>query len=417
VRRHINSTLSDADADRILADATALLQTQDGADDVATNVVVRRTQGVDTFNTGNGVIQTPAQLNAVFAIAGDAKVVNAIQECGGPGGGIIGCAPVPGSSFIIVRFTNAQEGSLWAHEFGHNQGNPHRNGVNLVMNPFITATARRVDATESARYLGPASAIDPTLMAALTDATAESDMAEADQISELFANKPEIAGAVDEQIVLAGAEVVPASNEDEVREFIMRLYVGGVPYDEATRFTEADVPVLISVLQDPEMKLYWANAATVLGMIGGDAAADALITFARSQEGQVVDPETYRATLDAVLSLGFVVNRAPNDKAVMFLSETAQAMSPRGLESAAASDGDEGGLRVTDAVLANSAVLGLSIGARPETRTVLEGLAPAAPAGTMERAANSEIDAFIADALATHDAIAEKGLSAYYDRR
>jgi hypothetical protein len=206
----------------------------------------------------------------------------------------------------------------------------------------------------------------------------------------------------------------------DVMEFVQRFYVGGVPYDEATRFTEEDVPTLISVLNDPEMKPYWANAATVLGIIGGDRAAEALIAFAEDFEGEAVDPETYRAALDAVLSLGYLVNRDGNREAVAYLSEKARAITEPTRRDATAAEGGEPGLVLSAPTMASSAILGLSLAGTPDTRAVLESLAADAASAEESQPAmpsNSEVGALIADALETHETVAQEGLRALYEKQ
>ena len=136
VRRYITAVLSDADADRILADATTVLQTNDGAGDVSCDVEMVRDGPTTTFETGTGIINSEADFIAVNLLPGNVKMVNDINWCGGPVVGVIGCAPVPGTSFVVVRFVADQEGILWTHEFGHNKGLLHREGVGLLMNPF-----------------------------------------------------------------------------------------------------------------------------------------------------------------------------------------------------------------------------------------------------------------------------------------
>ena len=154
VSRHTSVTLTDARADAILADATLVLGTDDGSGDVACAVqLVRESSApVTTFTMGTGIINSNADFTAVNTLPGSVKLVNQINWCGGPGIGIIGCAPVPGNSLVVVRFTGNQEGILWGHEFGHNQGLSHRNGLDLVMHPSIATTRRKINSLECNAY-------------------------------------------------------------------------------------------------------------------------------------------------------------------------------------------------------------------------------------------------------------------------
>ena len=152
ISRFTTSTLSDARADEILAGKSTILQTNDGPGDVACNVVFTRDGPVTVFNNGNGMINSRADFLAINNLPGNVKVVNQINFCGGLAPNIIGCAPVPGTSRLVVRFTPSQEDILWVHEFGHNKNLGHRNGDNLVMNPIIGQTKRRINQTECDAY-------------------------------------------------------------------------------------------------------------------------------------------------------------------------------------------------------------------------------------------------------------------------
>ena len=153
VRRHITSSLTDAEADAILLNATTVLKTATVPGDVACCVEFDRGGPVTTFTTGTGSINSGADFSAVIALPGYVKVVNTINWCGGLIPGIIGCAPIPGNSFVVVRVTPILEGILWAHEYGHTKGLGHRNDTTAVMNPFIGLTEVGVNSAECSAFL------------------------------------------------------------------------------------------------------------------------------------------------------------------------------------------------------------------------------------------------------------------------
>ncbi|MCP4265569.1 MAG: matrixin family metalloprotease [Candidatus Brocadiaceae bacterium] len=155
VRRHITTTpvLSNARADSILSNASTILQTNDGAGDVACDVRMVRSGNVTAFTTGNGIINSSADFNAVISLPGHAKVVRQINWCGRLIPNVIGCAPRPGNSFAVVRRSNViSEAILWTHEFGHNKGLTHRNGTRAVMRPTININNKRINSTECSAY-------------------------------------------------------------------------------------------------------------------------------------------------------------------------------------------------------------------------------------------------------------------------
>ena len=155
VSRFTTTNLTNARTDQIMANMGTILQTNDGPGDVACDVAFTRNGNVTTFATGTGTINSQANFTAVSSLPGNVKVVNRINWCGGLRPNIIGCAPVPGNSLVVVRFTLNLEGILWVHEFGHNQGLNHRTGANLVMNPTIGPTGLRINAAECTAYRQP----------------------------------------------------------------------------------------------------------------------------------------------------------------------------------------------------------------------------------------------------------------------
>ena len=387
ISRFRTSALTNAEAERIVGDATAVLQVSNGPTDVACNVAFTRAGHVGTFNTGNGIINTGADFSTIVALPGDVKIVNAINWCGLPGFGIIGCAPVPGGSFVAVRFSASLEGILWTHEFGHNQGLPHRIGNNFVMNPFITATAREVNAAECAAYR-------------------DRDTAEALMMSAA-------ARAREEEVSLTGVTVAAVQPDLGIEEFVRRFYVHGVPYNEARRFGPSAIPRLQAMLDDANQKPYWPNIVGVLGIIGDESVAQVLIDLIERNRDKALDGETYRAALSAPIALGYLANRT-SERALNYLanaSETLASASPAEARAA-------GELRLDAGSIGQSAVLGLALSGRPQARQILERLIQSTSQRSPQTAAaNVPIQSLLAEALTTLKAVEERGLSEYYRRQ
>lgn len=152
VSRYTTAVLDEARADAIFADATTVLQTNDGPGDVACQIQLVRSGAVGTFSTGTGSIDSNADFQSILGVPGNVKVVNTINWCGGFIPNVIGCSPVPGISLVVVRFTPNQEGILWDHEYGHNKGLQHRNDATAVMNPMIDLAHRVISAAECNAY-------------------------------------------------------------------------------------------------------------------------------------------------------------------------------------------------------------------------------------------------------------------------
>lgn len=152
VKRYTSATLSNADADAILDEANDILQTDDGSNDVACTVAFLRKGNVTSFSTGDGSIDSQAEFNAVIALSGQVKVVNTINWCGALIPNVVGCAPQPGSSEVVVRFgTTHTEAICWAHEYGHTRGLPHRSG-DVIMNGTNASRNTQVNSTECTAF-------------------------------------------------------------------------------------------------------------------------------------------------------------------------------------------------------------------------------------------------------------------------
>src|SRR2546422_449302 len=120
-------------ADGMLAAGSDGLQNEDGAGNGHCDVRLVRNGPVTTFSTGNGIIGSQAQFDAVMNEGGNVEVVNQINWCSAIKPNIVGCGQTPGQSFAVVRIAQNLEGVQWAHEFGHNQGLQHVTGANRVM--------------------------------------------------------------------------------------------------------------------------------------------------------------------------------------------------------------------------------------------------------------------------------------------
>jgi hypothetical protein len=124
-------------------------------DDVACCMTFVRSGSGGTFGTaddGLDVIDSEAELNSVLGNrAGRVKVVRQINECGGPGSNIIGCAYTPGGSIAVARVTwdQANEGLVWVHEYGHNTGLGHNSTSNFYLMYASSSVGRNTGLTQA----------------------------------------------------------------------------------------------------------------------------------------------------------------------------------------------------------------------------------------------------------------------------
>ncbi len=374
IRRFTSSSLTNTEADRILADATTVLQNNDGVGDVACQVAFSRDDDVTVFTDGDGSIDSSAEFSALIGLPGHIKVVNQINWCGGLIPNVIGCAPVPGNSMAVVRFTPSLEGILWAHELGHNKGLSHRNDdPNAVMNGTIASSRLRVNS------------------------------AECNAFKSLAAKPPE-----PEMVVMAQAQETPAMS---VEDFVRQVFIHGVPYEEASKYGPSDVPVLLKILNDPAEKAFWSNTVVVLGMIADESAVAPLIAFIEAGDERGLSQAHYQAKTSALMSLGYLINKSGNQQALNFLKEKLNpetwAKSGVGIAPFQKSTTER------DFDFSKHVILGLALSGHPEAEEALRSLQK--PAETeVGRAFQAQQGGLVVDALKEHGKIAKQGLADYY---
>ena len=157
-------TTTDSDAARILGDAAAVFAKDDGAaangkGDVTCHVSLTLEGSVKKFSFAD-IVEGPDDFLDICRQPG-IHIVSRINWCGEPkrmlGGSwnYLGCSNEPGTCVVVLR-TAADEGILWAHEFGHNRGLGHpcepetctRLQDDRVMHPEIAPGHVKIDADE-----------------------------------------------------------------------------------------------------------------------------------------------------------------------------------------------------------------------------------------------------------------------------
>ena len=445
VSRHNTVTLTNARVDEILNDATTVLQTNDGPGDVACGVRIRRNGNVGVFNTGDGSIDTQAELTQIFNLAGNVKVVGDVNWCANQfNTSFIGCGQTPGTSFITERFTANLEGILWAHEFGHNQGLPHRDASNdNVMFFSIGANRRRVNQGECTAFRGSAGA--EAAAAAAEDLIGTPAMSMAEDVSEMDAvvvtasmadenaSSAPMAEPEEDATMTDGSEAgemptgsetgaMAATERPPVAEFVRQIYYEGLPLDQAAGYGEEDVDVLIAMLNDPAEVLYHENIALTLGMIGSERAVEPLIAYIATgpsagavqaaAAGEGTARRAYKGRVGAVMALGYIVNLADSERALEYLIEstTPSVWGQRAMSGLPGEAAPEGGL---ERDLAKYAIFSLGLSGNAEAAAHLRTLLDPATMGE-EAEFRTQMSAEIAQGLDLNEEVSREGLVEYY---
>ena len=160
VSRFVDTELTKAQADAIIKEASIVLDS-DGPDDVGCDVKFVRDGMIETFTTRSSTVLSQSDFVAVLRQPGDVKVVERVNWCrGGFNTNVVACSYLGDSTIepsLVVGRTAANQGIVWAHEFGHLQGLTHRSvhDVNALMNKRVFATSRRVNQEECSAYRSP----------------------------------------------------------------------------------------------------------------------------------------------------------------------------------------------------------------------------------------------------------------------
>jgi HEAT repeat protein len=197
----------------------------------------------------------------------------------------------------------------------------------------------------------------------------------------------------------------------DVREFVRQIYVEGVPYEEASRFDSSAVPVLLQMLEDPAEEEYWANIAVTLGIIGDESAVEPLIAFIEKPvEG--ISRTQYTAKTSALMSLGYLVNKSGNERALNYLigSLDPEVWEKRGRMAASPFHATP---EERNRDLSKYAVLGLALSGRPEAAAALRSLQEPAQTRSMREFQNQYGDV-VSEAISTNEKVAQMGLAEYY---
>jgi hypothetical protein len=112
-----------------------------------------------------------------------------------------------------------------------------------------------------------------------------------------------------------------AAQDINVRDFVRQTFIHGVPYEDASRYGPAAVPILLGMLADAAEQEHWTNIVGVLGIIGDERAVDPLIAFAAARLEEPLG-RPIRREVQCPLALGYLVNKNRNERALSYLVES-----------------------------------------------------------------------------------------------
>jgi len=209
------------------------------------------------------------------------------------------------------------------------------------------------------------------------------------------------------------------SDPNAIRNFVRQVYFEGVPFDQVNSISaNAAIPVLLPMLNDLAEEEFYSNIVVTLGMLGDDRAVDPMINFITQKEGsREVSNSKSIAKSSAVMSLGYIVNKTGNAKALDFLREgvdpevwTRRKLTWVSKHVPTAKERDN--------QMAVMSMLGLGISGHKDAKKILLDLKTPAPRSRFS-VIRSEIQGFegvVDDALKAHDEISRNGIRKYYEK-
>ncbi len=143
-RRHVLAEYTNAIADSKLLGGTNISRNYDYVcSDIPCAIEFKRSGQVEPFGSssdGLAIITDQSDLDDVFDVSGDVKVVIAINWCNGAptSGSILGCGRTNDSMIVIENANRA----VYVHEYGHVVGRDHRDGCSEnIMNSSCCGSA------------------------------------------------------------------------------------------------------------------------------------------------------------------------------------------------------------------------------------------------------------------------------------
>ena len=197
-------------------------------------------------------------------------VVSTISSCPGndDGSNILGCTAVGGKCSIIAWLPRVDLTSVsqWMHEYAHTQGIPHRSGPGLLMNQALLGPQLDISYPDCATVQGVGS----------PKPVREKKIGRGNRATTISKN-PEVS-------------LQPSQNGVPIEEFVERLFIHGVPLDEARTYDQTDSEKLIRMLanacrvgrvEECAQAYTLPNIITVIGAIGNASDGDlkALTSF------------------------------------------------------------------------------------------------------------------------------------------
>ncbi|QIL90170.1 hypothetical protein GNX18_10680 [Microbulbifer sp. SH-1] len=199
--------------------------------------------------------------------------------------------------------------------------------------------------------------------------------------------------------------------EMDIDDFVRLAFIEGVPYEDAAKYDQTYLPILINMLKDPNEIDHWGNIVAVMGIIGDESSLDEMIAFIEGKPS-LEYTETYdRAKTSAIVSIGYLINKSNSDRAVKYLEKMS---FPENWEAKKIP-----GLTKRQKTYANRnrkfsryAVIGLGLAGNEKSELALKRIKSIK---FKDKAYQDEIDGVVDSTISENKKIRKLGLKKYYE--
>jgi len=209
--------------------------------------------------------------------------------------------------------------------------------------------------------------------------------------------------------------LLSAEQPMDVKEFVRRIFIEGVPYEEARKYGPTDVPTLLKMLADPKEEAYRTNIVVTLGIIGDERAVDPLIAFLGQDVKGTLSHSEYTAKSSVLMALGYLINKSGSKKALTYLRDSSDpaVWAKRKVNWASPYHASMDDRNVQ---LSTMAILGLALSGHPSAAEALRSLQKPPRTKAAEKF-QAQVSQVVTEALKAHEMIAKQGLAEYYRKQ
>ncbi|RMH35542.1 MAG: hypothetical protein D6690_08480 [Nitrospirae bacterium] len=213
---------------------------------------------------------------------------------------------------------------------------------------------------------------------------------------------------------IAGIEKTSAFALEPIETFVERLFIHGVPYRTASRYTDADATKLETRFQQACLSQrvespFCSNMAVTLGILAKPSSIPLMRSFIDKPRTQMELPE-FRAQTSAVIALGYAINKT-DDSATLDLLE--RRLWPSDWQPVLDRISLHTSLQLTHAQLATelqrATIIGLALSGHEQAMHILRDLLTN---DAIQR--DRGLRFLVQEALSANHVIAASGLVCYY---